>query len=180
MKAHAWFGIAAAALMTVACGQTDAGITTSVKSQLVSDDLVKARNINVDTVEGVVTLKGEVMSADEEMRAMQIAQNTDGVTSVVDELSISSPARDAIGTSGSGAMSAAEAAISDAAITASVKTQLLADTDTSGLRIDVDTSQRVVTLTGSQATAAQKDEALRIAREADGVSSVVDHITVGR
>lgn len=180
MKSRVLFGIVAPALFVVACSQSDAGITTSVKSQLVADDLVKARNINVDTAAGVVTLKGEVMSSDEEFRALQIAKNTKGVGDVVDELSITSSGRDAIGTSGSSFPSAASDAISDAAITASVKSQLLADTDTSGLAIDVDTSQKVVTLSGTLKSTAQKTEALRIAKEASGVTSVIDHLSVGR
>jgi CBS domain-containing protein len=63
----------------MACAQSDAGITTSVKSQLAADDLVKARNINVDTRDRVVTLTGEVGSTAEEAQALQIARNTKGV-----------------------------------------------------------------------------------------------------
>lgn len=180
MKSRVLFGIVAPALFVVACSQSDAGITTSVKSQLVADDMVKARSIDVDTSNRIVTLKGQVMSSDEEFRAIQIARNTKGVADVIDQLSIAPGDRDAIGTSGSLMPSAVGDALSDAAITASVKSQLLADSDTSGLRIDVDTSQKVVTLTGTLPTQAQKTEALRIAEAADGVSSVVDRLRVGR
>jgi hyperosmotically inducible protein len=65
---------------------SDAGITAKVKSALAADEMVKARNIDVDTVRGVVTLNGTVGSAAEKERAMQIARNTSGVSQVKDNL----------------------------------------------------------------------------------------------
>ena len=78
MRLPLLFGIVGSALLAISCAQSDAGITTSVKSQLVADDLVRARQINVDTRDRVVTLNGEVRSADEEARALQIARATLG------------------------------------------------------------------------------------------------------
>jgi osmotically-inducible protein OsmY len=42
---------------------SDATINTKVKASFAADDLVKAHNINVDTVRGVVTLNGTVNTA---------------------------------------------------------------------------------------------------------------------
>ena len=53
---------------------------------MVLDDLVKARNINVDTNGSVVTLTGVVGSEAERQRALQLAKQTEGVTSVIDHL----------------------------------------------------------------------------------------------
>jgi osmotically-inducible protein OsmY len=69
--------------------------------------------------------------------------------------------------------------VADAGITAAVKTRLLADPDVAGLRIDVDTKDKVVTLSGNVATAAQIAEAERIARETTGVARVVNNLKVG-
>jgi osmotically-inducible protein OsmY len=44
--------------------------------------------------------------------------------------------------------------------------------------IDVDTDGSVVTLTGRVDTAAQKERALRLARETEHVTSVVDRLRV--
>jgi osmotically-inducible protein OsmY len=71
------------------------------------------------------------------------------------------------------------ATANDATITASIKTKFLADDDVSGLKIDVDTTDGVVTLTGNVKTAAEKAEAIRIARETDGVKSVEDRLKIG-
>ena len=81
-------GACAVALATVGCAQTDAGITTSVKNKLIADDLVKARQINVDTQDKVVTLTGEVKTDAEESRALQIARGTDGVRDVIDQINV--------------------------------------------------------------------------------------------
>lgn len=61
---------------------SDSWITTKVKSQLVADDLVKARVINVTTDNGVVALAGLLDSSAERDRAVQIARDTKGVRRV--------------------------------------------------------------------------------------------------
>jgi len=66
----------------------DAGLTAKIKSKMALDDLVKARTIDVDTIDGVVTLRGSVDSAAERDRAVQLARETDGVTTVSDLLSV--------------------------------------------------------------------------------------------
>ena len=68
--------------------------------------------------------------------------------------------------------------VTDAAITTAVKTKLLGDGKTPGLKIDVDTDDGVVTLTGDVATAESRAEALRLARTTKGVKRVVDKLTV--
>src|SRR5512147_1904361 len=79
---------AAGLAFSVACSQTDAGITTAVKSKMASDDAVKASDINVDTHNHVVTLNGTVASAREKERAVTIARDTKGVTNVIDDLTV--------------------------------------------------------------------------------------------
>ena len=69
-------------------------------------------------------------------------------------------------------------AVADAATTAAVKTKLLGDTKVGGLAIDVDTKDNVVTLTGKVRSAAEKTEAVRLARTTTGVKSVVDKLVI--
>lgn len=68
---------------------TDAWITTKVKAQFVGEDALEGSDINVDTNDHVVTLKGTVASGAGRSRAVAIAKATKGVTRVVDELTIS-------------------------------------------------------------------------------------------
>jgi osmotically-inducible protein OsmY len=70
------------------------------------------------------------------------------------------------------------AVLTDAEITTAVKTKFLADTKVSGLNINVDTSNHVVTLTGPVHSAAEKAEALRIAKATKGVKKVVSKLTI--
>ena len=88
MKKLAGLVSAVALLFTVACGQTDAGITTAVKSKLAADDMVKAYQVDVDTSNKVVTLSGDVETAAQKEHAVLIARNTDGVTDVIDQLRV--------------------------------------------------------------------------------------------
>lgn len=69
-------------------------------------------------------------------------------------------------------------AVKDAASTTSIKTKYLADDTLKGLDISVDTEQGVVTLTGSVQSDAAKNLAEQIAKDADGVTSVNNQLTV--
>jgi len=160
------------AFATAACSETDAGVTTKVKAKLAADDTVKAYQIDVDTREKVVTLKGTVSNPAAQTQAVRLARETEGVTSVVDQIVVNAP-------NAGPAMPDMPTDMSDAGLTAAVKTKLLADPDVAGLKLDIDTVNGVVTLAGKVATAAEKAEALRIARETSGVKSVTDKITVG-
>ena len=91
MRFRMLVGACAFALFAAGCAQTDTGITSAVKSKLVADDLVKARQINVDTRDKVVTLTGQVNTSEEESRALQIARGTDGVLDVIDQIDIVAP-----------------------------------------------------------------------------------------
>lgn len=71
-------------------GQTvrDQSITTKVKTKLIGNSDVAARNINVDTDAGVVTLRGTVRSSKEASIAVKIARGTKGVKAVVSKLEV--------------------------------------------------------------------------------------------
>ena len=77
------------------------------------------------------------------------------------------------------AASDAKGNLSDAGLTAKVKTRLGTDNRVHASHIDVDTKDKVVTLNGSVASDAERQAAIEIARGTDGVSDVVDHLTVG-
>ena len=68
--------------------------------------------------------------------------------------------------------------VDDAAVTASVKTKIVADKAANLTRIDVDTNRGTVYLTGSVDTAEQKARAEQLARQASGVKGVVNNLQV--
>jgi hypothetical protein len=80
---------------TVAVGANEAqralsaaGLTAKIKSKMALDDAIDAASIDVDTDGSVVTLTGRVDSQAEKARALQLARETQGVTSVVDRLRV--------------------------------------------------------------------------------------------
>jgi hyperosmotically inducible protein len=199
-----WVGAAAVAMMVVACSKSDPGITTAVKAKMAADDTVKSYRIDVDTKDRVVTLSGAVDTPAAHTRAVELAKNTEGVLDVVDRLTVTPGVTPTTGiddplqqkaaeVSREAAAKADEAkksaggtldkmgdATGDAALTAKVKTKFLADTSISGLKIDVDTTNNIVTLTGTVPTMAEKRQAVKVAKETDGVKSVVDRLKVGK
>lgn len=66
----------------------------------------------------------------------------------------------------------------DAAITASISAELAKDADLSAVRIDVDTKNGDVTLSGPAPTAAARDKATTLAKSIKGVASVNNKLTV--
>jgi hyperosmotically inducible periplasmic protein len=169
--------VVCALLLSLGCAESDPGLTTSIKTQLAADDQVKARKIDVDTKDRVVTLKGEVQSSAEETRALEIARKTSGVASVVDEISVV-PDAGATPTTGRTPDPLVEVTMTDPGITAEIKKRLLDDPQVGGLKIDVDTTDRVVTLKGAVSTQAEKDRALAIAREVKQAVRVEDRLTI--
>jgi hyperosmotically inducible periplasmic protein len=201
-KLGSFVGAMIIALAAIGCAQTDPGITTAVKGKLAADDVVKSYRIDVDTKDHVVTLNGAVDTPAARERAVQLARNTDGVRDVVDRLTVTpgvtpttgvddkvqGEAKDATRDSdrkvddaqkkaGETADKVGDAA-ANAALTSVVKTKFLADTTVSGLNIDVDSNKGVVTLTGNVRSAAEKQRAVKIARETEGVKSVVDRLKI--
>jgi hypothetical protein len=68
-----------------------AGLTAKIKSKMALDDSIDAASIDVDSDGSVVTLTGRVDTQAQKSRALQLAQETNGVTSVVDRLRVDAP-----------------------------------------------------------------------------------------
>jgi hyperosmotically inducible protein len=173
-KFLAIFAAAAALLLAVACAQSDIGITTKVKAKLAADSSVKASQIHVETKDKVVTLSGTVDDDAARTEAAALARGTEGVTDVVDNMTVSQAAAPQSAEGGS----TVGRKMDDAAITAAVKSKLMVDSLVGGLKIDVDTKDGVVSLSGPVKSQTEKDTAVRIARETSGVKDVQDNLIV--
>lgn len=66
----------------------DGRLTAKIKAKMALDDSVKALELDVDSVAGVVTVRGTVRSETEHQRAIALARETDGVLRVVDEVRV--------------------------------------------------------------------------------------------
>jgi hyperosmotically inducible protein len=66
----------------------DAGITAKVTSALLAEQGVNGTAINVDTMQGNVTLTGRVPDQSQAERAVQVARGIEGVKAVDSKLSV--------------------------------------------------------------------------------------------
>src|SRR5262245_41536557 len=72
---------------------SDAWITTKVKMTLLTTDGVHSNKVNVDTIDGRVTLQGTVGSQDEKAKAELASSKVQGVREVRNLLQVVPPAR---------------------------------------------------------------------------------------
>lgn len=106
--------------------------------------------------------------------------NSTNGTSVTPNANTSAPSPSTTGTTSETQVSPATSGMPSPALTAKVKSSLLADPAVSGLRIDVDTSGGAVTLNGSVKSQAEADRAVQLATATEGVTSVKSNLSVTR
>jgi hyperosmotically inducible periplasmic protein len=180
----------------------DTAITASVKSKFMTDENVAARNIEVETENGIVTLRGKVATQTEADRAIDLAKGAEGVRLVHSYLKVDTAdadledtksdlkdetaelaekAEDAIEKTGdaieTGVKEAGEVG-SDAAITAQIKWKLAKDKLVQAADIDVETKDRHVTLTGTVASKEEAQRALQIAKSVEDVAAVDSNLKI--
>jgi hyperosmotically inducible periplasmic protein len=190
--------LATAGAMTSAAQQPvkDKWITMKIHSLFVPEDALEGSNVDVDTVNGVVTISGTVATEAGRARALAIAKSTDGAKSVVDKLRIGPAerelddvARDAGRATSSAAKEAAKDTkaatktagrkITDGWVKSKIYAQYLTESALDDSDIDIDVANGVVTLNGTVKTAAGKTRAVAIAKATDRVRSVKDNLKVG-
>lgn len=132
--------------------------------------------IDTDVEQGVVRLTGRVESDIDRDLAGELAKGIDGVVSVDNDLVVADRSRAEHGDSDVDRPLSVR--VDDATTTAAVKTKLLANANTDGLEIDVDTRGDVVTLTGTVGSAEEKQLAEQLARNTDDVKDVRNQLVV--
>jgi hyperosmotically inducible periplasmic protein len=137
---------------------------------------LRANDIDVEVKSGTAILSGTVESDVEKNLAEQLAKNVNGVNRVDNRLKVDANYRPVARRDGTerdfGTF------VSDATITAQVKSKLLWNTNTDGLQIDVDTMNGRVSLTGTADTKAARDLAGRLASNTQGVVAVDNKLTI--
>lgn len=107
-----------------------------------------------------------------------------GATTSSSQTASNEAAKDTIGSSSSstsvlGGPAESTGPMDDAQIVTKVKTALAADSDLSALKIDVDSKNGVVTLSGSAPDASAKERATEIAKNVKDVKSVDNQLKTG-
>ena len=144
----------------------DSWMTAKAKIALAADSRVKGRQIEVETTEGRVVLRGKVDSDEAKRAAEGITAGLDSVKTVKNELQVVAPStRDAVEEK-------------DEAITGRVKAHFAKDTHLKNADIDVQTNAEVVSLTGEVRDIMTSANASWTTWQVPGVKSVKNDLTV--
>lgn len=139
---------------------SDQNIKTEINSEFIIDDAVSSHLIDVEVVEGVVTLRGSVNTMLAKDRAVRLASTIKGVRSVIDKLKINGVKRP------------------DGEIRKDVENALLLDPATESYEVKTKVSNGVVTLKGSVESWTEKELAGNVAKGVKGVRGLSNQIKV--
>jgi len=157
----------------------DSFITGKLEATYLFNRHLSGSSIKAETMNGAVHLTGTVDSDIDRDLAGQIAKGAEGVTSVKNDLVVKSGSSQASSKSG-GAGESFGQYVDDATTTAMVKTKLLADPNVKGLKISVETTGDVVTLTGKVGSAEQKQLAEKLVKNTSDVKSVKNQLVIDK
>jgi osmotically-inducible protein OsmY len=187
-----FFALALIARADIVPNSDDARIKEAIKQNFLADEKLSSANIDVEVDEGVVTLKGKALGRAEADRAIELVKNVSGVVRVENKLEIDTmitnsdveerlenkqesleelkdqtePKRD-LGT-----------VIDDTTITADVKMKFAKDDVVRAYKIDVDTKNGEVLLSGEVKSELEANRAIELARTAEGVKEVKSVLVV--
>ena len=149
---------------------SDTWIGWKVKSALLFHRDVSATGTTVDVKDGVVILTGQASSIAQKELTTEYAKDVDNVKDVDNNMTVAQNP------------TAPDATISDkiddASITAEVKSSLLSHHSTSALHTTVSTTDGVVTVSGIAKNDAEKSLVTKLATDINGVTSVVNNMTI--
>src|ERR1700680_1856655 len=150
----------------------DASTTSKVRTALLLSKRVSPFDIKVETVQGEVTLTGQVPSNEVKTVAGAIAQGTAGGKQVHNDMGINPTAERNPETEHLGER------VADLEVKTAVDDALSKSIELKDKHIDVQVKNRIVTLGGALETAAQKYDAEQITWQASGVQGVMNNISV--
>jgi hyperosmotically inducible protein len=187
MKTHYWLGLVVMMVVSTAGLATqgnaggateerwslndswnDSWLTAKTKFALWSDARVKAKQIQVETTQGSVMLRGTVDSEEARRASEEIAKGVSGVKSVQNNLEV------ADGSAGQ------TSEVQDDVITTSIKDHITRDPDQrlKQANIGVRTHDGVVALTGEVTDLSTSEHASWTAWKTSGVKDVINELTV--
>ena len=144
----------------------DTWLTAKTKIALFADARVKGSEINVETTQGVVMIRGKVDSDAAKQAAEDIAKKLDGVKTVKNDLQVIAPSkREAIDDK-------------DEVITIRVNEQIAKDAYLKKAGVHAQTNAGVVSLSGEVQDFMTSAQASWIAWQVPGVKSVKNDLTV--
>jgi osmotically-inducible protein OsmY len=147
----------------VSAANTDSRIESSAKQSYVFKTYLQDDDITIQSIDGVVTLKGTVIDETHKSLAQETVAGLPGVKNVENLLEV----KDKI-----------LAKNSDKWLTTKVKMTLLFHSSVSADTTEVDVHDGIVTLNGTTASSAQGELTSEYARDVDGVKGVINEMIV--
>jgi len=144
----------------------DSNLTTNIGGKFAVDQEIDRYRIDIDTLDGVVTLRGVVPDATQAREAERIARWTEGVVRVDNQLEVDPN----VGEPAEG--------FEDAWMTLMVGNKLNLDPEVKGRNVDVDVRDGIVTLSGIVEDDRARAEARERAASVDGVEQVINELEV--
>lgn len=157
---------------------TDDAIEDRVEYILATDADVAKYDIKVDATGTTVVLTGSVATAAQKAEAERLAK-VNGVTTVTNNITVDANADRTLAERAKSGLSKTGEKITDAWITTKVQWFFVGEDVLDNSNINVDTTNKVVTLKGTVPSTAARAKAIELAKTTEGVSSVVDQLTVG-
>jgi osmotically-inducible protein OsmY len=157
----------------------DAWLDGKLETALLFNRHLNNFEIDTDVKNANAILTGQVESEIDKELAGQVAESIEGIASVSNELTVdpqNARAHERADLDDDGRSFAQQ--MEDATTTAMVKSKLLWNGSTSGLEIDVDTHNDVVTLSGDVDSAQEKALAGQVAETTEDVRSVENQLSV--
>ncbi|MEQ8284181.1 BON domain-containing protein [Thalassospira sp.] len=142
---------------------SDSAITAEIWQKFLAQDEKLFLDIEIEVVEGEVLLAGQVESTADELEAVRLSWQVDGVRSVHNEMSV-----------GSGLSLMDNAG--DLVITTKIKAALMFDGDIFAINFSIETVNGTVHLMGIAQNERERDRVIAHARETSYVKRVVSHI----
>ncbi len=170
-------GAAPQATAAATAQDRDDTLKDRIAFRLDTSETVRKYDVKVKVDGGVATLSGDVATAAQKAEAEKLAK-IDGIVRVQNDIAIDPDEDRSLGERMKAGMSKTGEKISDAWITTKVNWFFVGEDTLKGSRIDVDTKNNVVTLSGTVTSQAGRTRAVALAKQTEGVKDVVDRLTV--
>ena len=144
----------------------DSWLTAKTKIALFADERVIGRQVDVDTKDGVVSLRGKVDTEEARNAAAEVARRIEGIKDVRNDLQVvPRESRKVV-------------AAKDDFIKKQIENDISRDAQLKAAKIEVRSDAGVVTLTGKAPSLVASARASEIAHKAEGVRSVNNSLSV--
>jgi osmotically-inducible protein OsmY len=182
------FALGLFVMLFAACEQRvdDALLTANVKTEMTADGRISPTRVNVDTLNGVVTLKGEVPTQQEKDAAEQVARRIAGVRSVNNQIVVNPAAagtgvpsgneiKEGVKETAGNITQEVKKETGEAVLVGKIKTRLIAAGFTN---VAVEVIQGEVTLKGEVASEKDRTAVVAIVEKVEGVGKINNQLMV--